>query len=116
MSNFRQIFGIHANEILHNPKYSNWRCIEPGKPGMGIEVFGPDKAGILRTWRITPTPDYPSSPPTVVAEPVFTDDPCWRNGYLNFNMVPWKRTIDRGVINPLHELMMELLRKYRAAV
>lgn len=116
MSSFRQVFGVHAFEVMRSPAYGNWRPIISGKPGYGIEAIGPDKSGIIRTWQITPTPGYPRTPPTVVARPEYRDDPCWRNGHLNFNHVPWQMAIERGVTNPLLQLIHELFLKYRIGV
>ncbi len=116
MSNFRQVFGSHANEVIRNPAYRNWKSTVPDMPGYGIESVGPDKSGIVRTWRITPTPDYPRVPPTVVAIPEFRDDPCWRNGYLNYNQIPWGNALERRVTNPLIQLLQELFLKYRSGV
>ncbi|MFF4036001.1 hypothetical protein ACFYZ2_40720 [Streptomyces sviceus] len=120
-ANFRQTFGMHAAEILTNPKYKNWRCVVPGKPGYGIQAVGPDPQGIIRTWTVKPSADYPLSPPTVVSQPAYKDDICWRDGTLHYTRYahgigsPWNDVAVRSV-NPLFVLLTELLQKYKLAV
>lgn len=118
---FRQVFGNHAMEILSNPRYRNWKLVEDRKPGYGIIAVGPDPHGIVRTWIITPSPDYPTTPPTVTSEPSYTNDPCWSNGILHYTSYsqasgsPWADLVCRSV-NPLLCLMIELLQKYKLGV
>jgi hypothetical protein len=120
-SNFRQIFGMHASEILVHPNYRNWRCIVSNSPGYGIRAVGPDPQHIIRTWTITPTSDYPNSPPTVVSEPPYNNDVCWRDGTLHYTRYmqgggsPWQDVARRST-NPLFSLIIELLQKYKLAI
>lgn len=120
-SSFRQTFGMHAAEILANPRYRNWHCVANGSPGYGIRAVGPDPHGIIRTWTITPPADYPNSPPTVISEPPYTHDVCWGNGILHYTRYtkrygsPWQDLARRST-NPLLALIIELLQKYRLAV
>ncbi len=121
MSNFRQAFAIHAIEILNKPTYKNWKCILKDKPGYGIMAVGPDKTGIVRTWKITPSGNYPESPPVVVSEPPYSSDVCWdSNGLLHYTRFadsgsPWEKAVSTNV-NPLFGLIVELLQKYKLAV
>ena len=122
MANFRQVFGNHALEILHKPKYRNWKCIVKDKPGYGIMAVGPDKMGIVRTWKITPSGDYPRTPPTVVSEPPYMNDICWDSkGVLHYTAFskksgsPWEKAVKTDA-NPLFGLIVELLQKYKLAV
>lgn len=118
---FRQFFGNHAMEIITNPRYRNWRLIVDEKPGYGMMAVGPDRDGIVRTWKIYPSPDYPSTPPTVTSEPPYTRDICWSYGILHYTSYsqkggsPWTE-LAKGSTNPLHALMIELLQKYKLSV
>ena len=122
--NFRQLFGAHALELIKMPQYLNWTHIYKDHPGYGITATGPDKDDVVRTLKITPSGDYPNSPPTVVSEPAFKDDPCWAGGLLHFTEYSkgggsaWKDLVDASSsgINPLQGLIMELLTKYKFAV
>ena len=122
--NFRQTFGAHALELIKMPHYQNWTYIYKDHPGYGITATGPDKNDIVRTLKITPSGNYPQSPPTVVSEPAFRDDPCWADGVLHFTEYnkgggsAWKDLVDASSsgINPLQGLIMELLSKYEFAV
>jgi hypothetical protein len=122
VSNFRQIFANHAHEILRKPKYRNWKHIVAGKPGYGIKAVGPDKTGIVRTWKITPSGNYPNTPPVIVSEPPYSNDPCWDSKgilhYTNFKKnsgSPWEKAVKVNV-NPLFSLIIELLHKYKLSV
>lgn len=118
---FRQVFGNHAVEILSNPRYRNWRLIVDNTPGYGIMAIGPDPNGIVRTWKITPSPDYPNTPPTVTSDPSYTNDPCWSDGKLHYTSYsqtsgsPWTDLVKRST-NSLLCLMIELLQKYKLGV
>lgn len=118
---FRQSFGNHAMEILTNPRYRNWRLIVKEKPGYGIMAIGPDPQGIVRTWKVYPSPDYPNTPPTVTSEPSYTNDVCWSGGTLHYTSYsqaggsPWIELAQRST-NPLFALMIELLQKYKLGV
>jgi len=82
---------------------------------------GPDPQNIIRTWTITPSPDYPKSPPTITSEPPFTNDVCWPDGRLHYTRYsngggsPWTDAAARSA-NPLLSLLIELLQKYRLYV
>jgi len=122
MSSFRQVFANHALEILNKPKYRNWKCIVKDKPGYGIIATGPDKHGIVRTWKITPSGNYPQTPPVVVSEPPYSKDLCWDSKgrlhytvYRNVGGSPWEKAVITHA-NPLFGLIVELLQKYRLAV
>jgi len=122
MSTFRQAFANHAQEILNKPKYRNWKYLISGKPGYGIKAVGPDKSGIVRTWKITPSGNYPKTPPVVVSEPPYFDDVCWGSSgvlhYTNFKKnsgSPWEKATKTHT-NPLFSLIIELLQKYRLSV
>jgi len=121
---FRQIFGNHAMEIIENKRYRNWGLIIDKKPGYGIMTVGPDPKGIIRTWKIYPSGDYPDTPPTVISEPPFTNDigGCWDSkGILHYTSFkqpggsPWTELAQKST-NPLHALMIELLQKYKLGV
>lgn len=118
---YRQEFGMHAAEILTHPKYSNWRCIVENSPGYGIRAVGPDPQNIIRTWTITPTADYPNSPPSVISQPSYTNDICWQDGSLHYTGYsrrdgsPWQ-DVARQSANPLFSLVIELLQKYKLAI
>jgi hypothetical protein len=118
-ANFRQAFGTHASDILARPNYRNWRCLAQGQPGYGIRAVGPDPQGVIRTWTITPTANYPESPPAVISEPSYTNDICWRDGVLHYTsgrgVSPWQELARRSN-NPLLALMIELLQKYKLGV
>ncbi|NVB39839.1 hypothetical protein G6O69_18495 [Pseudenhygromyxa sp. WMMC2535] len=120
---FRQIFGQHAVDLVSRPAYSNWSCVYQDKPGYGIQAIGPDRNGVIRTITITPSGNYPKTPPTVVSEPPFSDDPCWSRGVLHYTKfhgggAPWTDLADdwRSGLNPLHALIQELLQKYGFAI
>lgn len=118
---FRQIFGNHAKELIGKKKYGNWEVIRDGEPGYGIIAVGPDPQGIIRTWKIRPSDDYPNTPPIVTSEPPFTNDICWSGGILHYTGFyqrggsPWTKLVQRST-NPLHALMIELLQKYKFGV
>jgi hypothetical protein len=118
---YRQMFGMHAAEILSHPNYKNWSCVVKDSPGYGIRAVGPDPDNIVRTWTITPTADYPNSPPTVVSQPSYTNDICWRDGSLHYTAYsgtggsPWQ-DVARDSANPLLSLMIELLQKYKLSI
>jgi hypothetical protein len=118
---YRQQFGEHAAELLARPEYQNWSYCARGKPGYGIQAVGPDKDDVVRTIKITPSGNYPETPPTVTCQPTFEGDPCWTGGVLHYTTYsggggsPWKDLVeqsDRG-LNPLHALTQELLLKYK---
>ncbi len=116
-----QIFGKHANEIITNPRYRNWKSIKAGQPGDGIWATGPDPEGIVHKWKIIPSADYPITPPIVIAEPSYKNDICWQSGKLNYTSYrgrggsPWTELAQKST-NPLFALMIELLRKYKLGV
>jgi hypothetical protein len=118
--NFRQVFSQHASEILALPEFAHWKCIFGSSPKYGIVVTSPEKNGQVRTLKITPSGDYPTTPPTVIAEPGFPDDPCWSDGILDFAYLSekgrfaWeKRVTDKPRNkNPLQELVAEVLQDY----
>ena len=118
--NFRQVFSQHASEILTLPEFAHWKCIFGSSPKYGIVVTSPDKNGQQRTLKITPSGDYPTTPPTVIAEPGFPDDPCWSDDILDFAYLSekgrfsWeKRVTDKPLdMNPLHGLVQEVLQDY----
>lgn len=119
---FRQIFGNHAMEIITNKRYRNWRLIIDEEPGYGIMAVGPDSQGIIRTWKIYPSGDYPNTPPTIISEPPFTNDICWDSkGTLHYTSFkqqggsPWTEAVQSST-NPLHALMIELLQKYKLGI
>jgi hypothetical protein len=122
MASFRQVFASHALEILTKPKYRNWKSIVQDKPGFGIMAVGPDKMGIVRTWKITPSGNYPMTPPVVVSEPPYVKDICWdSSGVLHYTRYaetsgsPWEKAVKTNA-NPLFTLIVELLQKYKLAV
>jgi hypothetical protein len=122
--NYRQAFGRHALDLMSIPQYQNWKNLHADHPGYGITATGPDKNDVVRTLKLTPSGNYPKTPPTVTAEPEFTDDPCWSGGVLHFTNFrsgggsAWDDLVDLSSvgINPLQGLIQELLQKYGFAV
>jgi hypothetical protein len=118
--NFRQVFSQHASEILNLPEYSRWNCVFGSSPKYGIMITGPDKNKLQQTLKITPSGNYPTTPPTVLAEPGFPDDPSWPGGILDFAYLSengrftWEeRVTDKPLEkNPLQELVTEVLQDY----
>jgi len=122
--NYRQAFGRHALDLMNIPQYQNWKCLHPDHPGYGITATGPDKNDVVRTLKLTPSGNYPQTPPTVTSEPEFTDDPCWSGGVLHFTNFStgggsaWDALVELSSagINPLQGLIQELLQNYAFAV
>jgi len=120
-SDYLQVFGNHAVQIVRNPIYKNWKYLEKNRPGFGIYSVGPDDNGIKRTLEIKPSANYPETPPIVFSLPPYKD-PCWDSTgtlhyttYKNKGGTSWKDLAEK-CHNPLLVLVIELLQKYRLAV
>jgi len=117
---FRQIFSQHASEMFSLPEFAHWKCVFGSSPKYGIMATSTDKNGLLRTLKITPSGKYPTTPPTVVAEPGFDDDPRWSDGILHFASLPenggfiWEERVTdtSSDTNPLRGLVQEVLQNY----
>jgi hypothetical protein len=114
------IFSAHAMEISINPRYIDWREIENGKPGFGIMTIRSDPEGIIRTWKIMPSEDYPNTPPIIIVFPPDTNITD-RNGqipfvsYRNREESPWLKLVN-DYSNPIIPLLNELIIKYHIGI
>lgn len=111
-----EIFTYHAKEILGNPRYEYWEEIKKGKPGSGIMCFSADPEGIVRTWKIVPSDNYPEKSPIIAVEPHFGIDPFdWNNGTIMIDDRIWTELI-QNTDNPLDILLHELMEKFHVGI